>query len=135
MCTFQIFMQSYDKFIEIDLAEKENAELFVEEVIGHVLLNLFGGGIVEDVTVQFSAGLPMGLHHCSISISAQCACEGFVLFPRSSEHMKRAIEQSISSIFKELFVTVKFDNILLRPSQWACQRDTELSYNVPTQFI
>ncbi len=135
MCTLHISMQCYDKFFEIALDEKENAELFVEEMVSHVLLDLFGEGIVDDVTIQFLAGLPMGLHHCCISIYAQCACEGFILFPRSQDHMKSAIEHSLSSIFKELFVTVKFDNILLRPSQWICERDAELSCHVPTQLM
>ncbi len=135
MCTLQISMQCYDKFFEIALDEKENAELFVEDMVSHVLLQLFGEGIVEDVTIQFSSHLPMGLHHCTISISAECSCEGFVLFPRSQEHMKRAIEHSISSIFKELFVKVQFDTILLHPSRWVCVQDAGLSYNVPPQFM
>ena len=132
MCTLQISMQCYDKFFEVALDEKENAELFVEDMVSHVLLHLFGEGIVDDVTIQFSSHLPMGLHHCSISIYAECSCEGFVLFPRSREYMKRAIKHSLSSIFKELFVTVQFDNIQLRPSGRSCERDTELSHNVPT---
>ena len=135
MCILQISMQCYDKFLEIALDEKENAELFVEDMIGHILLNLFGGGIVEDITIQSSSGLPIGLHHCSISICAQCSCEGFVLFPRSQEHMKHAIEHSLSSIFKELSVMVQLDNILLHPSQWTCNHDAELSCNVPTQLM
>lgn len=135
MCKLQISMQCYDKFFEIAPDEKENAELFVEDMVCHVLLDLFGEGIVDDVTIQFSAGRPMGLHHCFISIYAQCACEGFVLFPRSRDHMKRVIEQGLSSIFKELFTTVKFDSIVLRPSHCICERDVELARRVPTQFI
>ncbi len=135
MCTLQISMQCYDKFFEMALDERENAELFVEDMVSHVLLHLFGEGTVDDVSIQFSAGLPMGLHHCSISICAECSYEKFVLFPRSQEYMKRAIEHSLSSIFKELFVTVQFDNILLHPSQWECERDAELSHNVPTQLM
>ena len=127
MCILQISMQCYDRFFEIALDERENAELFVEDMVSHVLLDLFGEGIVDDVTIQFSSGLPMESHSYSISIYAQCSCAGFVLFPRSQEHMKRAIEQSIASIFKELFVKVKFNTLLLRPSQWECVRSTELS--------
>ena len=135
MCTLQISMQCYDKFFEIALDERENAELFVEDMVSHVLLHLFGEGTVDDVSIQFSAGLPTGLHHCSISIRAECSCKEFVLFPRSQEHMKRAIEHSLLSIFKELFVTVQFDNILLRPSQRECEREAELSCNAQTQLM
>ncbi len=135
MCMLQISMQCYDRFFEITLDEKENAELFVEDIVSHVLLDLFGEGIVDDVTIQISSDLPIDLHSYSISICAQCSCESFVLFPRSQEHMKRAIVQSISSIFKELLVTVKFDTLLLYPSQWECRHNAELSCNVSTQFI
>ncbi len=135
MCNLQISMQCYDKFFEIALDERENAELFVEDMVSHVLLHLFGEGMVDDVSIQFSAGLPMGLHHCSISICAECSCKEFVLFPHTQEHIKRAIEHSLSSIFKELFVTVQFDYILLCPSQRECERGAELSHNVPTQLM
>ena len=135
MCTLQMSMQCYNRFFEIALDEREKAELFVEEMVGHVLLDLFGEGIVDDVTISCSSGLPLGLHYCSISICAQCSCEGFVLFPRTQEHMRRAIERSISSILKELFVTVKFDSILLRPSKRECKHNTEFSYSVPRQLM
>jgi len=135
MCLLQISMQCYDKFLEIALDEKENAELFVEDMVSHVLLRLFGEGTVHDVTIQFSSHLPMGLHHCFISIYAECSCEEFVLFPHSQEHMKRAIEDSISSIFKELSVKVQFDTIELRPSQEVCNHEAERSHNVPTQLM
>ncbi len=131
MCILQISMQCYDRFFEIALDEKENAELFVEDIVGHVLLDLFGEGIVDDVTIQFVSGLPIGLYSYSIFIHAQCACEGFVSFPHSQEDMKRAIKQSISSIFKELLVTVKFDTLRLHPSRWECRHDAGLSCNVP----
>ncbi len=118
MCTLQISMQCYyDKFFEIALDERVSAEIFVEEMVGHVLLDLFGEGEVDDVTIQFSPGPAMAMHHYSISIHAQCDCTGFVSFPRSAKHIKSAIEHSLVSIFKELYVTVKFDNILLCPSQ------------------
>ena len=135
MCTLQIFMQCYDKFFEIAPTEKENAELFVEDMVCHVLLNLFGAGTVDDVAIRFSAHRPMSLHHCFISIHAQCACEGFVLFPRSREHMKHAIEQGLTSIFKEVFTSVTFDTIQLRPSQCVYEQEVELPHRVPTQFI
>lgn len=128
MCILHIHLQCYNRFFEIKPEEKENAELFLEDMVSHVLLDLFGEGIVDDVTIQFSSGLPMGLHHCSIAISAQCACQGFVLRPRSQEHMKRVIEQNITSILKELFVTVQVDTVVLRPSQ--CEYDATLSCRI-----
>ncbi len=129
MCTLQIFMQCYDRFYEIALDENEKAELFVEEMIAHVLVNLFGNAIVDDVSIQRTSGSPVRLHHCSLSIQAQCSCEEFVLYPRSQEYMKQALEQGISSIFKELSIEVKFDKVLLHPSRWQCRRNSTLSYS------
>ncbi len=126
MCTLQIFMQCYDKFYEIAFDEREHAELFVEDIVGHVLLNLFGQAIVDDVSIQCTSGLPTRLHHCSMSIQAQCFCEGFTR--HSQEEMKYSIAQGISSIFKELFVDVQFDDIVLRPTQGQCMQGVKLSY-------
>ena len=128
MCTLQIFMQCYDKFYELTLDEQVSAELFVEDMVGHVLLNLFGQATVDDVTIQCTSKLSISSPHCSISIRAQCSCEEFVGHSHSQEYMKYAIEQAIVSIFKELFVDVKFDNIILCPSQWQCKRGARLSY-------
>ncbi len=58
MCMLQIHMQCYNGFFEVAPEEKEHAELFVEDTVSHILFDLFGGGIVDDVTIQFSSGLP-----------------------------------------------------------------------------
>src|SRR5438105_9841861 len=116
MCILQIHLQSYDRFFEVLPGEVENAELTVEDVVSHVLLDLFGGGTVDDVTIRFSSSLRMGLQHCSIQIHAQCSCQCFVLQPCTEEKMNLAIEKSLCSMLKELFVSVKVDSVMLNPS-------------------
>ena len=116
MCILQIHLQCYDRFFEVLPGEVENAELTVEDVVSHVLLDLFGEGTVDDVTIRFSSSLHMGLQHCSIQIYAQCTCQHFVLLPRTWENMEIAVEERMSSLLRELFGTVTVDNVKLRPS-------------------
>src|SRR5216683_4121528 len=115
MCILQMYVQCFDRFFEVLPEEVENAELTVEHLVSHVLLDLFGGGTVDDVTIRFSSSLRMGLQHCSIQIHAQCSCQHFVLLPRTREKMHLAIEKSLCSMLKELFVSVKVDSVMLNP--------------------
>lgn len=126
MCILQIHLQSYDRFFEVLPGEVENAELTVEDVVSHVLLDLFGEGTVDDVTIRFSSSLHMGLQHCSIQIRAQCSCQLFTLLPRTKENMKLAVEKSICSILKELFGSVNVEGVMLSPSPWDSGNDAAL---------
>lgn len=127
MCMLQIHAQGYDMFLEVLPDEVQNAELTVEEIVSHVLLDLFGEGTVDDVTICFSSGLRMGLHHCSIHIHAQCSCQLFVLLPRTKENMRLAVEKSMRSLLKELFGTVHIDSVVLSPAPWEYENDSALS--------
>ncbi len=59
MDILQIHVQCYDKFFEVSPDEVENAELTVEDVVSQVLLDLFGEGTVDEVTICFSPNLRM----------------------------------------------------------------------------
>lgn len=129
MCILKIHMQCYDRFFEVLPDEVENAELAVEDVVSHVLLDLFGGGTVDDVTIHFSSNLHMGLQYCSIQIRAQCSCQCFALLPRTKENMKHAVEKSMCSLLKELFGSVNVDSVTFSPSPWDYGNDPALSYS------
>jgi hypothetical protein len=130
MCILQIHAQCYDRYFEIVPSEVENAELTVEDVMSHILLNLFDEGTVDEVTIRFSSNLHMGLYHCSIHIHAQCACQSFTLLPRTKENMELAVENSISSILRELFGSVKVDNVTFSPAPWDLGYDHIIASNV-----
>ena len=130
MCNLQIHAQCYDRFFEVVPGEVENAELTVEDVMSHILLDLFDEGTVDEVTIRFSSNLHMGLHHCSIQIHAQCACQSFTLLPRTKENMELAVENSISSILRELFGSVKVDNVTFSPAPWDPEYDHIIASNV-----
>jgi len=115
MDILQIHGQCYDKFFEVSPDEVENAELAVEDVVSQVLLDLFGEGTVDEVTICFSPRQRMGLQYCSIQIRAQCPSQSFSLLPRTKEHIKSAVEKRISALLKELFVSVNIDSVMLSP--------------------
>jgi hypothetical protein len=116
MDVLQIHVQCYDKFFEVSPDEVENAELVVEDVVSQALLDLFGEGTVDEVTICFSPNLRMGLQYCSIQVRAQVPSQSFSLLPHTNEHMKSAVEKRISSLLKELFTSVVIDTIILSPS-------------------
>lgn len=130
MCFLQIHAQCYDRFFEVIPSDVENAELTLEHAMSHVLLYLFDEGTVDDVTIRFSSNLHMGLHHCSIHIHAQCACQSFTLLPPTKENMELAVENSISSILRELFGSVNVDSVTFSPSPWDLEYDHSIARNV-----
>jgi hypothetical protein len=130
MCFLEIHAQCYDRFFEVIPGDVENAELTVENAMSHVLLDLFDEGTVDDVTIRFSSNLHMGLHHCSIHIYAQCACQSFTLLPPTQENMELAVENSMSSIFRELFGSVNVDSVTFSPSPWDFGFDHSIASNV-----
>ena len=129
MCILEMHMQCYDRFFEVLPNEIENAELAVEDGVSQVLLDLFGGGMVDDVTIDFSSHLHIGLHHCSVHIHAQCLCQSFVLSPRTRENMKLEVEKSICSLLRELFGSVNVGNVMFSPSSCDYENNPALSHS------
>ena len=116
MCIFLMHIKCADRFFEVLPDEVESTELTVENAVSHILLDLFGKGAVDEVTIRFPSNLRMGLQHCSIDIRAQCSCKFFSLFPRTLENMKHALVESICSLLKELFGSVNIESVTLSPS-------------------
>lgn len=110
MCIIQMYVQCYGRFFEVLPEEVENAELTVEHLVSHVLLDLFGGGTVDDVTIHFSSGSRMGLYHCTIQLRVQCSYQSFALLPHTRENIELTVQKSICSILKELFGSVHVDS-------------------------
>ena len=130
MCILQIHAQCYGRFFEVLPGEVENTELIVENAMCHILLDLFDEGTVDNVTIRFSSNSHMGLQYCSIHIHAQCACQSFILLPHTKEKMGLAVENSISSILRELFGSVHVDNVTFSPFPWDLGYDHMIVSNV-----
>lgn len=117
MSILQIYMQSDGKVLEVLPEELEKAELVVEDAVCQVLLELFDGGSVEDVSIHFS---PHVLSHrkCSIQVDAQCSSQSFTLIPQTCENMELALESRLHALMRELIGPLKVDCVISNPSSW-----------------
>ena len=129
MSILQIHMQSDGQVLEVLPEEVENAELAVEDVVCQVLLELFGGGSVDDVSIQFSPA-SRRTRQCSIQVHAQCSYQSFTLRPRTSENMELAVERKIRPIMTELFGRLKVECVILTPSSWYHKNGPAIQHTV-----
>lgn len=120
MCILQIQARSENKFLEVIPDERVTAELTIEDIVGHLLLDLFEEVEVNDVTILFPPTLHPGLKQCFIRICALCACGCFSELPRTKEHITFSIEKRIGPVLKEFFGQVSVDSVTLSPSQGIC---------------
>src|SRR5579872_4022718 len=116
MCILRVQAHCSGRFFEVLQDEVESCKLVVEEMMSHVLLNLFGEGIVDDVMIHFASGFLIDIQQCSIQVLAQCNCDDFVLQPRTDEHMKLAVRSGLSSLLKQLLGSVRVDSVVLLPT-------------------
>ena len=123
MCILEMHLQCADRFFEVLPGDVQGAEMTVEDMVSHALLDLFDEGMVDEVTIRFPSDRRMGLQPGSIYIRAQCFCNSFILLPHTKENMKLALEKSICSLLKELFGPVNVDSVTFSPSPWGYEYD------------
>ena len=116
MYFLHIHAQSYGGIVEVLPEEVEHAELMVEEAVGHVLLDLVGEAMMDDVTIRFNSASRTGQRDCSIQIQAQCSFDSFTLLPCTKEHMERAVEKQLCSLLRELFGPMTIESVFAQPS-------------------
>src|SRR5258708_3613172 len=103
MCILQIHALCSRRFAELLSDDVETAELAIEDVMCHVLLALFGEGMVEEVTVRFPSTRRLDpKDDCSIQIRAQIPFQNFALLPRTEEYVKLVLARSIKALLGEL---------------------------------
>ena len=130
MCLLHIHAQSQSRVLEVLPEEAENAEFAVEDMASQVLLDLFGGGAVDEVTVRFTSAPGLCLHYCSIHIHAKCSCQRCPLLPRAQEQMRLAVAKNMGSLLKELFGAVQVDRVKLSPAPADYKSDPALSQSI-----
>ena len=126
MCIFLMHIKCAHRFYEVLPDEVESAELTVEDAVSHILLDLFGKGAVDEVTIRFPSDLRIGLQYCSIDIRAQCFCQNFVLLPHTKENIKLEVEKSMGSLLRELFGSGTVGNVTFSP---ACDYGNDLAFS------
>ena len=115
MCTLQAHLQCYDRFFEVFSNEIEYNELMIENAASQLLVDFFDE-VMVDVTIIFSPHPQLGLQHCSIQIQAQGECKTSASLPRTKDNIELTVENSISSILRELFGSVIVDSVTFNPS-------------------
>jgi hypothetical protein len=118
MCIYDIQVQFQSGFAEALPDDTETTELAIEDAMGHVLLKLFDGGVVEEVTLRYAPGSQMKRRRYVIQIRVQCPCQYFSLSPRTQEHMRGEVQKSTYHMLKELFTSVEVANITRLAAPW-----------------
>ena len=113
MCILHIHAQSFGRVFEVLPEEVVGAELFVEEAVSHVLLDLFGEAMVDEVSVYFSYASRAGLRDCFIQIHAQCPFQSFRLLPLTREYVNLAVGKSLCALLKELFGPMTVESVVV----------------------
>ena len=115
MCIFDIRLRGNGCLTEVSRDEAENAELAIEEAMGCILLKLFDGGIVDDVSIRFSTQ-PALPPDCSIQIRVRCPCQHFSLLPNTKEHMQNEMQKYTQVLLTELFPLIEMEQMKMAPA-------------------
>jgi hypothetical protein len=130
MGILQIRVQCFDKCFEVFSDEVVDTELVVENAVSQVLLDLFDGVMIDEVTICSRSNLYRGLRQCFILMQAQCACQSFTLLPRTKEHIERVVAKSICSILRELFGSVTVERVMFTLSPWEYEQDHMIASSI-----
>ncbi len=114
----KVHAQCGTRFSEIMPDNMKDLECMVEEGVGQALIDLFGEGTVDDVSIYFASYAYLKLKYYFIQVHAQCAYEDFMLRPCTEEHAKEAIGRKVGALLRELFLSAEIDTITLAPAPW-----------------
>jgi hypothetical protein len=101
MFLIQIHAQSVDRFFEVLPGEKENAELMVEDLVSHILLEHFDEVIVDRVTVDLSRDQAKEQFYWSIFGEAYCPSSSSPYSERMLKSMEFVLMERISSFLAD----------------------------------
>jgi hypothetical protein len=118
MCIYDIQVQCECGFAEVVADDAENTELAIEDIMSHVLLKLFDGGMVENVTLRLAPASLLKRRGYFIQIRVQCPCQHFSLSPRTQENMSGEMQKSTYQVLKELFTSVVVAKVTRIAAPW-----------------
>jgi hypothetical protein len=122
MFLIQINAQSVDRFFEALPSEKESAELVVEDLVSHILLEHFDEVIVDRVTVDFSHDPARDQFYWSIFIEAYSQSSPLPFSPHTLKSMELVLKGRINSSLVELFGKILIESITIRSA--SCENIT-----------
>src|SRR5437879_5849628 len=101
MFLIQINVQSGDRFFEVLPGETENAELVIEDLVSHVLLEYFDEVAIDRVTVKFSPDTAREQFYWSVYIKAYCQSSSLPFSAQKLKSMEQVLKERISSSLVE----------------------------------
>ena len=107
MCIYDIQVQCASGFAEFMPDDMERTELAIEDIMSHILLKLFDGGVIEEVKLRLASGSLFKRRGYSIQIRVQCPCQRFSLSPRTKEKMSGEMKKNIYQMLKEFSTSVE----------------------------
>ena len=114
MYIIQIYMECVEKFSEILPNDLEYAELVVEDLVSHILLDFFTEAIIDEVSISFSSDSLKEQQPSFIRINAQCSNRISQLLPNDVENMELALEASLSCVLVELLGSVNVNKVEIK---------------------
>ncbi|HEY3993121.1 MAG TPA: hypothetical protein VGM01_09610 [Ktedonobacteraceae bacterium] len=111
MCIYDIQVQCESGFAEVVPDDTERTELAIEDIMGHILLKLFDGGVVEEVKLRLASSSLFKRSGYSIQIRVQCPCQRFSLSPRTKEKMSGELKKNTYRMLKEFFTSVEVSSV------------------------
>lgn len=118
MCIYDIQVQCESGFAEVMPDETEGAELTIEDMMSHVLLKLFDGGMVEEVKLRLSNTTLFKRNSYSIQIRLLCPCQHFSFSPRTVKNVNVEMQQTTYRVLKELFTSVMIASVTRLAIPW-----------------
>jgi hypothetical protein len=114
MYIIQIYMECVEKFSEILPNDLEYAELVVEDLVSHILLDFFTEAIIDEVSISFSSDSLKEQQPSFIRINAQCSNRISQLLSNDVENMELALEASLSCVLVELLGSVNVNKVEIK---------------------
>lgn len=118
MCIYDIQVQCESGFAEVVTDDAEKTELAIEDVMGHILLKLFDGGRIDEITLRHASGSLVKRRRYFIQIRVQCPCQHFSLSPRTQENVRGEMKKNTHRMLKELFTSVEVADITRLAAPW-----------------
>ncbi len=112
MYLVQMDMYCTERFLEILPHDVEYAELMVEDLVSHILLDLFANALIDQVSISFSSD-PSLEQLCSVQIQARCLSKSFRLAPHELERTELTLEDRVSRALVQLLGAVEVERVAI----------------------
>ena len=117
MRLIQIEVQGHGKFADVFPGGKTQAELFIEDLTGQILLNFCTVVLMEEVTISLVSPQDMEQPpYCAISIEAFGTLHTTISSKSHLKSIEAALEGRVSEVLMELFELVHVERTMISAS-------------------